>query len=69
MNAEIIEVSYVPVIYRLNSNRQVASGLVRAFNADNKVSLMFVEGKDQEKKYARHIQRLKTNKQVITDLF
>ena len=56
------------VISRLKSNKQVASGLVRALNAENKVWLMFVEGKHQQRKYGRLILRLKTKKQVICDL-
>ena len=56
------------VISRLKSNKQVASGLVRALNAENKVWLMFVEGKHQQRKYGRLILRLKTKKQVIYDL-
>ena len=53
MNAEIREVSCVSVISRLNSNKQVASGLVRALNAENKVFLMFVQGKHQQRSYIR----------------
>ena len=57
------------VISRLNSSKQVATGLVRALNAENKVWLMFVQGKNLQKMCGRLIQRLRTNKQVIADLF
>ena len=57
------------VISRLNCNKQVGSGLARAFNEENKVSLMFMEGKRKQRRYGRLILRLKTNKQVIANPF
>ena len=45
----------MPVISRLNINKQVVAEIVRAFKS--------------ETEYARHIERLKTMKQVLPDLF
>ena len=45
LNAEVLERSCVPVILRLNSNKQVTTGLHRAFNAEKKMWLIFVQGK------------------------
>ena len=47
----------------------MASGLVKALNEGNKVSLMFVQGKRKERRYGRLIWRLKTNKQILANLF
>ena len=49
MNAEIREVSCVSVISRLNSNKQVASGLYGALNSEKKIWLRFVQGKHKQK--------------------
>ena len=38
------------VISRLKCKKQVASGLVRALNAENKVWLMFAQGKHEQKR-------------------
>ena len=69
MNAEILEVSRVSVISRLNSDKTVACGLVRAVNPENKVWLIFVQGKHQQRRYGGLISRLQTKKQVIANLF
>ena len=44
------EVSCVSDISRLNSHKKVGSGLVRALNAENKVWLMFVQVKHEQKR-------------------
>ena len=43
------------VILRLNSNKQVLVDVVRALKAENKVCLIFVAAKRQQKMYARTI--------------
>ena len=43
------------VISRLNSNKQVAAEVVRAFKAENKLWLKFVQPKRQQKMYVRRI--------------
>ena len=45
LNAEIREVSCVSVILRLNRKKEVAAEVVRAVTVENKVWLMFVQGK------------------------
>ena len=45
LNAEIREVSCVSVILRLNRKKEVAAEVVRAVTVENKVCLMFVQGK------------------------
>ena len=45
LNAEIREVSCVSVILRLNRKKEVAAEVVRALTVENKVQLMFVQGK------------------------
>ena len=45
LNAEIREVSCVSVILRLNRKKEVAAEGVRAVTVENKVRLMFVQGK------------------------
>ena len=45
LNAEIREVSCVSVILRLNCKKEVAAEVVRAVTVENKVQLMFVQGK------------------------
>ena len=59
------------VISRLKSNKQVASGLDRALKPENKVWLLFVQGKHQQRRYGSlYIEVIKrSNKQVIADLF
>ena len=69
MNAEIQEVSFESVLSRLNSKKEAVAEVVRAVKAQNKVGLMFAQGKLEQRMYIRHIKRLKTNKQVIADLF
>ena len=63
MNAEIGEVSSVQVISKLNGNKQVAAEVVR----QNKVWLMFVQGKSKQKNL-RQKKTIKNIEQVITDL-
>ena len=58
MDAEIREKGCVSVISRLNSNKGLAAEIVRAVKAENKVWLMFSQGKKMAKKktmYARRI--------------
>ena len=43
------EVSSVSVISRLDSKKQVAAEIVRTVNLKNKVWLIFVQGKRQQK--------------------
>ena len=43
------------VILRFNSNKQVLVEVVRALKAENKVCLIFVTAKQQQKMYARSI--------------
>ena len=69
MDIEIREKCCVSVISRLNNENRLAAEIVRAVKAENKVRLMFVQGKRQQTIYARGIQRLKANKQVKADLF
>ena len=45
LNAEIREVSSVSVILRLNRKKKVAADVVRDVTVENKVRLMFVQGK------------------------
>ena len=45
MDAEIREKGCVSVISRLNSNKELAVEIVAAIKAENKVWLMFVQGK------------------------
>ena len=45
LNAKIQEVSCVSVILRLNCKKEVAAVVVRAVTVENKVRLMFVQGK------------------------
>ena len=68
LNAEIWEVCEMPVILRLNRNKQVLVEVVRVLKAENKVCLIFVAAKQQQKMYARPILRLKTNRSA-RDLF
>ena len=49
LNAELWEVSRMRVILRLNSNKQVLVEVVRALKAENKVCLIFVAPKQQQK--------------------
>ena len=49
LNTEIWEVSRMRVILRLNSNKQVLVEVVRALKAENKVCLIFVAPKQQQK--------------------
>ena len=55
MDAEIREKGCVSVISRLNSNKWLADEIVGAVKAENKVWLMFVQGKWQQAMYARGI--------------
>ena len=48
LNTEVLERSCVPVISRLNSNKQVTTGLYRALNVEKKIWLIFVQGKHQQ---------------------
>ena len=50
MDAEIREKGCVSVISRLNSNKGLAAEIVRAVKAENKVWLMFSQGKKMAKK-------------------
>ena len=52
----------MPVISRLNSNKRVLVEKVRVLEAENKVCLIFVAAKQQQKMYARPMQRLKGNR-------
>ena len=45
LNTKIREVSCVSVILRLNRKKEVAGEVVRAVTVENKVWLMFVQGK------------------------
>ena len=45
LNTKIREVSCVSVILRLNRKKEVAAVVVRAVTVENKVRLMFVQGK------------------------
>ena len=45
----------VSVISRLNSNKELAAEIIRAIKEENKVWLMFVQGKRQQTMYARRI--------------
>ena len=54
MDTEIREKGCVPVVSRLNSNKELAAEIVIAIKAENKVWL-FVQGKRQETMYARRI--------------
>ena len=47
MDAEIREKGYVSVTSRLNSNKKLASEIVRAVKAERKVWLIFVNGHKQ----------------------
>ena len=67
MNAEIGEVSSVQVISKLNGNKQVAAEVVRGLKGQNKVWLMFVQGKSKQKNL-RQKKTIKNIEQVITDL-
>ena len=55
LKAEIWEVSSVSVISRLDSNKEVAPEIVKGVKAENKVWLIFVKFKRQQKMYARRI--------------
>ena len=68
LNAEIWEASRMRVISRLNSNKQDLVEVVRALKAENKVWLMFVPAKQQQKIYATPLESLKTNRSA-RDLF
>ena len=50
MDAEIREKGCVSVISRLNSNKGLAAEIVRAVKAENKVWLMFSQGKKMARK-------------------
>ena len=45
LNAKIREVSCVSVFLRLSNKKEVAAVVVRAVTVENKVRLMFVQGK------------------------
>ena len=45
LNARIREVSCVSVILRLNHKKEVSAEVVRAVTVENKVWLMFLQGK------------------------
>ena len=49
LNTQIWEVCRMGVILRLNSNKQVLVEVVRALKAENKVCLIFVAPKQQQK--------------------
>ena len=55
LNTEIWEVTRMRVILILNSNKQVLVEVVRVLKAENKVCLIFVAAKQQQKLYARPI--------------
>ena len=55
LNTQIWELSRTRVILRLNSDKQVLVEVVRALKAENKVCLIFVQAKHQQKIYARPI--------------
>ena len=55
LNAKIREVSCVSVFLRLSNKKEVAAVVVRALTVENKVRLMSVQGKRQQKMYARRI--------------
>ena len=55
LNAEIWEVSRMRVIWRWNSKKQVLVEVITALKAENKVCLIFVQAKNQQKMYARPI--------------
>ena len=55
MDIEIREKCCVSVISRLNNEKRLAAEIVRAVKAENKVRLMFVQGKRQQTMYARGI--------------
>ena len=52
----------MPLILRLNSKKQVLVESVRALKGKNKVRLIFVTAKQQQRMYARPIKKLKANK-------
>ena len=56
------------VILRLNSNKEVLVEVVRVLKTENKVCLIFVPVKQQQKMYAKAIYRLKV-KRSSRDLF
>ena len=56
------------VILRLNSNKEVLVEVVRVLKTENKVCLIFVPVKQQQKMYAKAIYRLKV-KRSARDLF
>ena len=56
------------VILRLNSNKEVLIEVVRVLKTENKVCLIFVPVKQQQKMYAKAIYRLKV-KRSSRDLF
>ena len=58
----------VPGFFRLNSNKQVLVEVVRALKAENKIWVIFVPAKQQQKMYARATKRSKANRSA-RDLF
>lgn len=52
MQAKLQEVSYVWIILGLNNNKQVAADVVRAPKAGNKMWLIVLQCKRQQKMYA-----------------
>ena len=55
MNGETREVSCVSNISGLDSNKEVVAKVVRAVKEENKMWLMFVQGKHHQKMYARRV--------------
>ena len=55
MDAEGRERGCVSVFSRLNGNKKHAAEIDRAVKVENKVWLMFVQGKQQQTMYARRI--------------
>ena len=47
--------SCIWIISRLNNNKQILPEVVRALEEENKVYLMFLQVKDNQKLYARHL--------------
>ena len=52
---EIQELSSIWLISRFKNNKQVVAGVVRGLEAENKVCLMFLQGKRQPELNARRL--------------
>ena len=55
LNGERREVICVSIISGLKSNKEIVAEVVRPVKAENKMWLMFVQGKHQQKIYARRV--------------